>query len=89
MPQADNSQLPAFSAADTPSRQLLLIDDDQDMSETSAEFLAPEGYAVHLAHTAKAGLDRAKQPRRARPASCGSLLRTAALQLFGRRTLGF
>ncbi len=42
-------------------RQILLIDDDQDMAEMLAEYLGPEGYVVHLAHTAKAGLERARE----------------------------
>jgi two-component system response regulator CpxR len=44
-----------------PKWQILLIDDDREMAEMLAEYLGPEGYAVHLAHTAKAGLDRAKE----------------------------
>jgi two-component system response regulator CpxR len=46
---------------DTPIRQILLIDDDQDMAEMLAEYLKPEGYTAHVAYTAKAGLDRARQ----------------------------
>ncbi|MGA9667932.1 MAG: response regulator transcription factor [Terracidiphilus sp.] len=42
-------------------RQILLIDDDQDMGEMLAEYLLPEGFAVHLACTAKQGLGRAKE----------------------------
>lgn len=47
----DNSRVPA-SSPDVPKRQILLIDDDQDMAEMLAEYLTPEGYAVHLAYTA-------------------------------------
>jgi two-component system response regulator CpxR len=61
MLQANNSRAPASSSLETPARQILLIDDDQDMSEMLAEYLCPEGYTVHRAHTAKAGLDRAKE----------------------------
>lgn len=42
-------------------RHILLIDDDQDMAEMLAEYLGPEGYTVHLAYTASAGLARAKE----------------------------
>ena len=46
---------------DPPARQILLIDDDREMSAMLAEYLAPEGFEVHLAHTAAAGLDRARE----------------------------
>jgi two-component system, OmpR family, response regulator CpxR len=59
--QTDNSRSSIALSLELPKRQLLLIDDDQDMAEMLAEYLSPEGYAVHLAHTAKAGLDRVKE----------------------------
>jgi hypothetical protein len=42
---ATNLCTPTLNGTKQPSRQLLLIDDDQYMSEALAEFLAPEGYA--------------------------------------------
>jgi two-component system response regulator CpxR len=57
-PQSNKSRLPALRPSDPPKHQLLLIDDNQDMAEMLAEYLGPEGYSVHLAYTAKAGLDR-------------------------------
>lgn len=42
-------------------RRVLLIDDDKDMAEMLAEYLAPEGFTVRLAFTAQEGLDRAKE----------------------------
>jgi two-component system response regulator CpxR len=42
-------------------RAILLIDDDIDMAEMLAEFLSPEGFAVHLAYTAQAGILRAQE----------------------------
>jgi two-component system, OmpR family, response regulator CpxR len=62
MSQTINSQSPAASVSDISPRHILLIDDDRDMSEMLAEYLGPEGYAVHLAHTAQAGLQHANQP---------------------------
>lgn len=59
LPQIANSRT-LLSSQDSTSRQILLIDDDQDMAEMLAEFLSPEGFAVLAAYTAKAGLDRAK-----------------------------
>jgi two-component system response regulator CpxR len=55
-----------FEAAINPAtegakRQILLIDDDQDMAEMLAEYLGPEGYKVHPAYTAKAGLERLQE----------------------------
>lgn len=46
---------------DPPARQILLIDDDKDMAEMLAEYLRPEGFVAHLAHTAEAGLARARE----------------------------
>jgi two-component system response regulator CpxR len=60
-PKTDNSRLPIGHQPEVPKRQILLIDDDQDMAEMLAEYLNPEGYFVHLAHTAEAGLERAKE----------------------------
>lgn len=51
-PRASAGQLPL------PARSLLLIDDDTDMGEMLAEYLKPEGFQLHLAHTAMAGLER-------------------------------
>jgi len=61
MQQLDNSRHQARKTSDIPKRQILLVDDDQDMAEMLAEYLNPEGYAVHTAYTARAGLDRAKE----------------------------
>lgn len=60
LPQTTNSRALLSAPQDPTSRQILLIDDDQDMAEMLAEFLSPEGFAVLAAYTAKAGLDRAK-----------------------------
>lgn len=57
----DNSRTSISPSLEIVKRQILLIDDDQDMAEMLAEYLGPEGYLVHLAYTAKAGLDRAKE----------------------------
>jgi two-component system response regulator CpxR len=59
--QTDNSPSPMSSCPDLPGREILLIDDDRDMAEMLAEYLAPEGDTVNLAYTAEAGLDRAKE----------------------------
>lgn len=48
-------------SGDPPARQILLIDDDRDMAEMLAEYLRPEGFVAHLAHTAEAGLARARE----------------------------
>jgi two-component system response regulator CpxR len=60
-PKTDNPRPPVSHQPEMPKRQILLIDDDQDMAEMLAEYLNPEGYCVHLAHTAEAGLERAKE----------------------------
>lgn len=52
------AESPAAARSEAALRQLLLIDDDRDMAEMLAEYLRPEGFGVHLAGTAKAGLDR-------------------------------
>ena len=49
------------SGSDAPARQILLIDDDRSMAEMLAEYLGPEGFAVHLAYTAKTGIDRLQE----------------------------
>ncbi len=59
-PHSDNS-LNQMSSPEVSKRQVLLIDDDQDMGEMLAEYLSSEGFAVDLAYTAKAGLERAKE----------------------------
>lgn len=48
-------------STDAPARQILLIDDDRDMAEMLAEYLRPEGFVAHLAHTAEIGLTRARE----------------------------
>lgn len=50
-----------MSSVDAPHRQILLIDDDRDMAEMLSEYLGPEGYTVHLAYTARTGLERTKE----------------------------
>jgi DNA-binding response OmpR family regulator len=45
----------------SPVRQVLLIDDDQAMAEMLAEYLRPDGFIVHLAYSAKAGLERVRE----------------------------
>jgi two-component system, OmpR family, response regulator CpxR len=42
-------------------RQILIIDDDEDLAEMLAEYLQPEGFLVQMEHTAAAGLERASQ----------------------------
>ena len=61
MPVQSTNPRSSMSASPHPPRQILLIDDDQEMAEMLAEYLSPEGYTVHLAYSAKAGLDRAQQ----------------------------
>jgi DNA-binding response OmpR family regulator len=43
------------------TRQILLVDDDCEMAEMLAEYLRLEGYAIDLALTAQAGLDRLRE----------------------------
>src|SRR5258708_24440353 len=50
-----------MTPVDAPQRQILLIDDDRDMAEMLSEYLGPEGYTVHLAYTARTGLERTKE----------------------------
>ncbi len=59
--RVNHSEPQIATSPDLPKRQILLIDDDQDMAEMLAEYLNPEGYMVHLAFTAKAGLDRIQE----------------------------
>jgi len=61
MSQTEGSRSPTYLSPGAPARQILLIDDDRDMAEMLAEYLGPEGYIVHLAYTAQAGVDRAKE----------------------------
>jgi two-component system, OmpR family, response regulator CpxR len=61
IPKPENLRSSATKAPEAPTKQILLIDDDEDLAEMLAEYLQPEGYTVHLAHTAQAGLERAKQ----------------------------
>lgn len=49
------------SSPELPKKNILLIDDDQDMGEMLAEYLGPEGFTVHLAYTASAGLECLQQ----------------------------
>src|ERR1700722_1408422 len=51
----------ALAAPGLAVRQILLIDDDKVMAEMLAEYLRPDGFVVHLAHTAKTGLERARE----------------------------
>lgn len=59
--QPNNSHPSSHRTSDVPKRQILLIDDDQDMAEMLAEYLSPEGYTVQLAYTGQSGLDRAQE----------------------------
>ena len=58
MSLAANMESSETAGSEPALRQILLIDDDRDMAEMLAEYLGPEGFSVHLAHTAKAGLNR-------------------------------
>lgn len=60
MPHAEQPRL-LVSPADAVTRHVLLIDDDRVMAEMVAEYLRPEGYQVHAAYTAAAGLERAAE----------------------------
>jgi two-component system response regulator CpxR len=57
-PIAENPRAITGGPSRPPIRQVLLIDDDYLMAEMLAEYLGPEGFQTHLAHTAKAGLTR-------------------------------
>lgn len=59
--QITNLQSSFHRSTVAPKRQILLIDDDRDMAEMLAEYLAPEGYTVRLAFSAKVGVDRARE----------------------------
>lgn len=61
MLKADQLGTTLHPPADVSVRQILLIDDDRDMAEMLAEYLRPEGFAVYLAHTAAAGLERVRE----------------------------
>lgn len=56
--KVENPRLQTSRSTEPPKRQILLIDDDRDMAEMLVEYLNPEGYTVHLAYTARAGLER-------------------------------
>lgn len=56
-----HAEIPAAAGAESPPRQLLIIDDDRDMADMLAEYLRPEGYAVRVACTAKIGLDHLRE----------------------------
>ncbi|HTZ59882.1 MAG TPA: response regulator transcription factor [Acidobacteriaceae bacterium] len=57
--KTEGSRAPSMRTTEPPKRHILLIDDDQDMAEMLAEYLQPEGFVVHIAHNANAGLERA------------------------------
>jgi two-component system response regulator CpxR len=57
----NSSETTSASSSEAPKKNILLIDDDQDMGEMLAEYLGPEGFAVHLAYTASAGLECLRQ----------------------------
>ena len=59
MPPLNQSRYVRPYSSEETKQQILLIDDDREMAAMLAEYLGPEGYTVHLAHSAKAGLDRA------------------------------
>jgi two-component system, OmpR family, response regulator CpxR len=61
MPLTAHMNSPDPTGTEMPARQILLIDDDRDMAEMLAEYLRPEGFLVHLAHTANAGLERLRE----------------------------
>jgi two-component system, OmpR family, response regulator CpxR len=61
MAHAVKPRSPLAAGSEPAKRQILLIDDDQDMAEMLAEYLSTEGYAVLAAHTAAAGVERAAQ----------------------------
>jgi DNA-binding response OmpR family regulator len=61
MSSSANIKSPFATASKMSVRQILLIDDDRDMAEMLAEYLRPEGFSTHLAHTADAGLKRLQE----------------------------
>jgi CheY-like chemotaxis protein len=50
-------------ATATPSYQILVVDDDYDLRETLAEFLALEGYAVRCASNGRQAMDVIRRER--------------------------
>jgi two-component system response regulator CpxR len=44
---------------EVPVRRILVIDDDKDLTEMLAEYLAPEGFEVEIARSGEEGLTRA------------------------------
>jgi two-component system, OmpR family, response regulator CpxR len=58
---SDNETFRSAPSPESPKRQILIIDDDRDLAEMLAEYLQPEGFVLHIALTAAAGLERAKQ----------------------------
>jgi two-component system, OmpR family, response regulator CpxR len=57
-----SGQLSASTGSfESTQRHVLLIDDDRAMAEMLTEYLNPEGYIVHSAYTANAGLERAAE----------------------------
>jgi two-component system, OmpR family, response regulator CpxR len=61
MPLTANMKSPVAKGNEVPARHILLIDDDRDMAEMLAEYLRPEGFSLHLAYTANAGLERLQE----------------------------
>src|SRR5262245_43957631 len=61
------SQEPRASEADTgkspPARTILIVDDDEGVTQTFARMLRPEGYQVHTAINAEIGLQQAEISR--------------------------
>lgn len=50
-----------ISTAPEKLRRILLVDDDRDMAEMLAEYLAPDGFDLQLAYSAQAGLKRTQE----------------------------
>lgn len=57
--RTDSQRTSESRPVDPAKKQILIVDDDQDMTEMLAEYLSPEGFHAHLAHTAGEGLARA------------------------------
>jgi len=51
--------LSAVGSTTAQKQRLLLIDDDAELGEMLAEYLAPEGYVIELAYTGGTGLQKA------------------------------
>jgi two-component system, OmpR family, response regulator CpxR len=56
-----HSRPPTSSLPIKTGQHVLLIDDDRNMAKGLIEYLAPEGYSLHVAYSAKAGLGRIKK----------------------------